>query len=393
MASVGRMRSLAIDYERRLIGVELADGQRASAALRSGASADFIARASYDVQADELTLAFRDGEGLTLEVGGRGSLAGGPVVYLDQNHWISLAQHRYAPGKVRSEEREACAALSALAARGDVILPLSGAHAVETARSDGRWRHDLAMTMLGLSHGWQMLSPLKVRTLELARDMSGIPAAHEERTDVFTLEPEALFATQPSREPDDATDLPRPARELARRLTWASTFAETLLEDEIADEQHGPELADKWAQVHGELAEFMRSRRMPREHVRLNAHACVLADLQPDIARAVSAAGITHSELDRWLYGMRTDMRRMPYIGRVEELVYHRLRNAAAAWERNDLNDVHFLCCAAGYADVVVCENETADHLGRAARRATPGAVVCSSLAAGWDALQAFLAR
>ena len=64
----------------------------------------------------------------------------------------------------------------------------------------------------------------------------------------------------------------------------------------------------------------------------------------------------------------------MPYIGRVEELVYHRLRNAAAGWERNDLNDVHFLCCAAGYADVVVCEKETADHLsgGGSSRAASP---------------------
>jgi hypothetical protein len=380
------MRSLAIDYERREIQVEPAAGNPVTAPLESTATPEFIARASYAVPADEVTLVFRGGDQVTLEVGAQPREMRRPIVYLDQNHWVSLAQSRYAPEKLRVQEREAAAALSRLAASGEVILPLSGAHAVETARSDGRWRHNVAMTMLRLSRGWQMLSPVKARGLELSDDMAGRARNRERRAAVFTLEPNALFTTVDK--PVDPSDLPPAARALVRRLTWASAFAETLLENEITDEPRGRELTAKWARVHGELAAFMRAERIPREDARLNARAAVLADLQQEIAGAASRAALSQPEFERWLESVRTDMHRLPYVGRLEELLYHRLRDGSGRWEPNDLNDVQFLCCAAGYADVVACEKKTADHLQRAARRADPAAVVCNSLADAWAALQ-----
>jgi hypothetical protein len=56
----------------------------------------------------------------------------------------------------------------------------------------------------------------------------------------------------------------------------------------------------------------------------------------------------------------------MPYGGRLYEVLYHRLRNADDTWERNDLIDMNFLCCAAGYADIVVGEKQTTEYLRRA---------------------------
>jgi hypothetical protein len=323
-----------------------------------------------------------------IAIGVRAAQPGTRIVYLDQNHWVSLAQYRYSPERLRTEEHEAAAAISEFATRGDVVLPLSGAHAVETARSDGRWRRTLATTMLRLSRGWQMLSPVKARRVELASDMMELAPGAQARDALFTLEPGALFTARPAPQSEGFDEFPAPARELIRRLTWASAFAEMLLEDQITDEQRGRELAEKWAQLHGRLAEFMRFERTPREHVRLNAHAAVLADLRDDIAAAAAIAHLAADDFERWLEGVGDDLRRLPYVGRLEELVYHRLRDATAPWQPNDLNDVHFLCCAAGYADVVICEKKTADHLRRAARRATPGAVICASLAAGWHALE-----
>jgi hypothetical protein len=383
--------SLALDYERRSIGVVLNDRRIVSAPLKVAMAPDFVARTSYDLRTDEVTISFREGERFAMEAGDRASLDGRPIVYLDQNHWVELARFRYAPDKVHPAERAACEGLSTLAESGKIVLPLSGGHAVETARTDGRWRHDLGMTMLRLSRGWQMLSPLKVRALELGSDIAGAPMSQDGRASIITLTPDSLFVETCMHEPEVSAALPALPRHLLRRLHWNTLFAELLLEDEISDEGRGPELADGWARTHDALAQYMHTQRIPREHARINAHACVLSDFRADLTQAASEAGLTQPEFDQWLEGLRTGMGQMPYIGRVEQLIYHRLRNAQAAWERNDLNDVHFLCCAAGYADVVVCENETADHLNRAARLAPPGAAVCSSLAAGWEALQALL--
>lgn len=381
------MKSVTIDYERRRIGIDLGDGRSVEAPLDSGGAPSSISRSTYDAYTDELRLVLRNGEQVTLEVGTRATRGARPIVYLDQNQWILLARHRYAPEKLNSEQRAACAAVSALAARGDVILPLSGAHAVETARADGRWRHDLAMTMLSLSRGWQMLSPLKVRMLELGHDMTGSPVRRDEHaTTVFGLKPSALYTAESSYELSYPDRLPPAAHELVQRLTWGCAFVETLLEDEIDDAERGRDLADRWARVHGEIARSIRGSSP--EQARLTTHGCVLADLKADIARSARAAGMTQAEFDEWLAATRSTISRMPYIGRLEEVVYHRLRNPTAGWNRNHLNDVHFLCCAAGYADIVVCEKETADHLQRAVRRAAPGAEIHKSLARGWDALQ-----
>lgn len=40
----------------------------------------------------------------------------------------------------------------------------------------------------------------------------------------------------------------------------------------------------------------------------------------------------------------------MPYLSRLSEITRSRLSNADERWEANDLNDMHFLACAAGYA-------------------------------------------
>jgi hypothetical protein len=137
---------------------------------------------------------------------------------------------------------------------------------------------------------------------------------------------------------------------------------------------------------HQNLARYMRAARMPKEHARLNAHACVLADIANDISEAATAAGLTATELESWLReGAEQSITQMPYLGRLRELIYWRLRNPEDPWEANDLNDMHFLACAAGYADIVVGEKKTSDYLQRAARAAPTGAHVCSSLTQAYN--------
>ncbi len=68
-----------------------------------------------------------------------------------------------------------------------------------------------------------------------------------------------------------------------------------------------------------------------------------------------------------------------------------RLANAQDRWEPNDLNDMHFLGCAAGYADVSVGENKFSDYLQRVARQRGDGARVASSLQQAVPLIEALL--
>jgi hypothetical protein len=181
----------------------------------------------------------------------------------------------------------------------------------------------------------------------------------------FTLEPAALFV-----EGADLADLD-PA-------TWATKLSTILLDDDTQPSPRGREIADAWASSHQELAMYQRSVTMPKEHVRINARARLLRDLTREIASAAQAVGLGEADLSRWLLEEADEsIATMPYVGRLQEIIRHRLSNADDRWEPNDLNDAHFLACAAAYADVVVGEKKTIEYLRRAARRCVPGAEVC----------------
>ncbi len=62
-------------------------------------------------------------------------LHGRPTIYLDQNHWSTLAKTIHDPAHVRDEgERVAAQKLIDLARTHKVVLPMSAAHIAETLR-------------------------------------------------------------------------------------------------------------------------------------------------------------------------------------------------------------------------------------------------------------------
>jgi hypothetical protein len=63
--------------------------------------------------------------------------------------------------------------------------------------------------------------------------------------------------------------------------------------------------------------------------------------------------------------------------------------NADDRWERNDLNDLLYLCCAAAYADIVVGEKKTCNYLQRVQSNVTPGAQVFAGLADALPSIEA----
>jgi hypothetical protein len=81
----------------------------------------------------------------------------------------------------------------------------------------------------------------------------------------------------------------------------------------------------------------------------------------------------------------------MPYTGRLFEVTYERLRNYQDKWQQNDFIDMHFLCLAAGYADIVVGERKMSELIRRANARLPAAATVCRTLASAVDHLDSFV--
>ncbi|MFJ2154379.1 hypothetical protein ACIOHB_37275 [Streptomyces microflavus] len=297
------------------------------------------------------------------------------VIYLDQNHWITMARARYAPEKIqKAEEREAATALWELAATGQVRLPLSMAHLVETAhRGLKSSRRRLARAMLGGYGGWHMLNPLVVRRYELVGAFSGTKLT---ATDVFTTAANSpFFNYTPSISVAAPTAAHRPDG-----LSWQVAWASALLEDTLSPEELAASNAviERWAATLSTLAQYMRDHPGDRD-IRLVTAAHMLGDQGRDIAQALLIAGIGSENVSALLNEETVVdfFARLPFNGGVLEITQARLRNASDKWVRNDLNDLFYLACAAGYADHVVAEKKTGVFLQQASRGLnTPRALV-----------------
>jgi hypothetical protein len=239
-----------------------------------------------------------------------------------------------------------------------------------------------------------MRSPLAVRQDELERMFRGVSSTAEPPASaraVFTLEPDQLWAdTRRAQECwQPRSDLPPLLVDLTRRLAEVCGIYSVLAEDEAGDQAAGRQAATAWADAHHLLALYMRDEPRTRPYRRDLSRIRVLADLHDEFISAVMQAGISGPRFAQWLKEeAERDLSRLPYLGRVREVTHHRLINPHDRWEPNDLNDLHFLSCAAGYASVVVAERKFADYLRRAQRTCIEGALVVPSLRAATETLE-----
>ncbi len=295
------------------------------------------------------------------------------IVYLDQNHWITLAQARRAPEKIQNEEEgEAADQLWQLATTGLVRLPLSFAHLGETAHAgNGQRRRDLAETMLEAYDGWHMMHPLAITRHEFQAAFGG-PALTPE--DVFTTAANSPFSTYTPDPRERASDSAR--RSLAE-LTWRAAWSCTLLEDTLSEEEAeaAARSVDRWTEALTNLAKLAADSRIGED--RGLAALQLIEGFQEEIALAAMRAGLSPTEMHDQLTEDPTALiARMPSGGRGLEIVHARLRNATDKWTRNDMNDLYFLAPAAAYAHYVVAEKKTGNYLMSSTGRTTPGASV-----------------
>ena len=329
-----------------------------------------------DIGADRMKILLPDSVEVEVELGGADGdnsarlLAGRKVVYLDQNRWSAMAAWRHRLRPVRPEEASAAEHLAQLVADRKVVLPISAGHVVETGPLYDDLRVALASTMLEFSRGWQVRNPVTIRGEELAASLEGKDPVASGFT---SLGADVLFTT-PLRDVD-ASQIRGPMAAVFARIVNLSGIYEVLVDREAVPDAEGRQAAAAWARKFADLGDYVQSNGMSREQTFRAATGMVLADLLSEIAPLAPVDAVK-----LWLMETtKTGLGEMPYLGRFAAVVFARLRQPTTRWSGNDLNDMSFLCCAAGYADVVVGERNTIGAL-RTARGVTPGAELAATL-------------
>lgn len=308
------------------------------------------------------------------------------LVYLDLNHWISLAQANtgHPQGASFRETLEACKAAKA---SGVALFPLSAAHYIEMYKiKDPRQRQDLAAVMEELSGFAALVSLLVVRVAEVRATLDTVAGseASPERVNLlgFGIGP-ALGMRGGLRMHDaegrDTTD------QLSADQRAALTDAGFQLEraslagppdEEVAalvEKGYDPLAAIKVAQDRAQQEEDLRLRldydsRWRRGRLRDVVAARELRfELFDIVEAALRPRGLTWDDAIGDRQSFRRFMGGMPSSDVAITLKTERHRNATLRWTANDINDIDALSLAVPYCDVVVTE-KFAHHVLTASR-------------------------
>jgi hypothetical protein len=351
------------------------DGRAASFPLLSSPfdPRSFIVRFEY-VPIENLLYAYTElGDTIIAELPSLSNPAprfGRPVIYLDQRDWSLLANVLYEPERIRSTvERDAAERLIALARETKIILPMSFAHMAETSRwTNTERRYHLALTVVGLSRGWQMRHPLDIRRHELRQSIAiNIKQIPLPPLDVFTLAGCAAQPKSPSRPRYGArAGLPPEVAHAVDALTCISSYFEIML----ASEAMAMNPISGWDSENQQFTDWLAEEPRTRSQKRKTVWARFFGDIGPEVVQAAHESGITRSEMALWLTRhFDGDVRAMASLGLFNEVYQDKHLNQRTTWRSNDLIDMMYLTCAAGYADYVVAERSLVSHARQAAKR------------------------
>jgi hypothetical protein len=221
-----------------------------------------------------------------------------------------------------------------------------------------------------------MRNPLRVRAEEVLRVMKG---ADPHAAEVFAPGVDGFFG---SAHGGPAGASPQTVFErLASTVPAGLALYDAVIDEEAIPNRGGVAgvAAESWARQFAELAGRLKEAEEPIEMVRRVAYSNVLVDMMDDIVRVAVATQTSPETVVARLTADDDPVASMPFLGQMRQMLFARLRNVGQCWEANDLVDIMFLCCAAGYADLVVGERQTIGYL-RQARRPAPRAKLATSL-------------
>lgn len=349
-----------------------------------------------------------------------------PVVYLDLNHWVHLAQARVG-------HREGAAYVPALGllrkvvADGRAVIPLSSAHYDEVRKIKAfDRRNELALTMAELSGYRTLVNRAVMRTAELKRSLAsqfglkgdlelppvvgyGFVHAYGQGPDTWHIDGVDLISKE---ELGMAT--PRIIAELERHIGGGWHFQSTIADpsrrfaaacDELLQfiQLRGPrpgaeeqELRTRYGYKPEELQNLIQEdverqqrivaelEKRPNEKRRyedlLGAYAYAW-ELVGDLIPALEAVDHTFDDLaTQGKEAMAAVLERMPTIQTDAALRGGNLHNLERHWEPNDIYDLEHLSVSAAYCDVVVTEKHAATLLNRAGIGERFGTVITSRI-------------
>lgn len=363
-----------IDERRFLIRVK--DGRMFEAAAPPNDDPErAIARVVYFWHARHIVFETNHGDHLLGIIPSRHNLApvdGRPVVYLDQNHWSTLAKTSRAPDRVPEAERKAALKLIALAEAGKIILPISAAHHSETSHwMDDDSRYQLALTMLRLSKGWQMRDPLAIWADELRRAIathSG--AAPSSSPPVFTLEPWVIHDAEvrSTMGPVDSAQRGLPADlEFAFQSALSTIVYFDLLLNTAPIRR---EASHGWRTKQQRTTETLAADHRPKAQKRQIAYAFALEDLSHEMAKAAAHTNVSTVEFDQWVRSIwNKEMIGAPAVAMFRSMFVDKHLNPRTIWQDNDLTDLFYLSAAAGYANHIVAERHTTGLVVQSSKR------------------------
>ena len=281
-------------------------------------------------------------------------------VYLDQNHWIYLAQDYW--GKPHKPDHKGLAARLLDAVKSDrVRLPLSTIHFIEHLRAESAARrHRLAQVFDRFSRGWHMASWSSVLPVEIHRAVAN---ALGERSTM--LRPEVfgkgfLFGLGPK---ERALLLEGRTEQQLNLLQSIAALPEAILDLLTYPNEAGRgrqnAMVIESSRANPAAVEELRSLRKSHstEVHRRAQYAGYMLHHQELIFPALDAIGRTRDEfLSLGLEGLTAFWSSVPSLDVDCELTLYRDRQWSKSVNPSDVRDIGHLALAIPYCEVVVTE-------------------------------------
>ncbi|MBH1936940.1 hypothetical protein I5Q34_22170 [Streptomyces sp. AV19] len=167
------------------------------------------------------------------------------------------------------------------------------------------------------------------------------------------------------------------------------SLIDTMLDSEAGE--RGPELG--WTEANQKFGDWLDTHGGDAQQKRKAIDAWLFGDLRNQVAEESFAAGWSVAQVKVWGTGSRPvqQMSRLPALGLFREMLHERHLNRGTTWRPNDVIDMVYLSCAAGYADFVVCERQMREPLARGIKRLGRSTQIFRSLADAVSAIETAL--
>lgn len=375
----------AVDFVRGELTIIMANGQRISESVPAHSGRiPHVARAVFDWERWWVFSTTTRGDSLVSEAYSPiHTDKGRPAVYLDQNHWSTLAWATVDSDRVVDKD-ELAAALRIIELANDagIVLPLSSAHFAETGPLRGDRRYNLGLSMARLSGGWEMRSPRTVWLHELMAMLaarSGIAVPERARLPVITTEPQAFLA-----DGVHAYELTSEMELFKLVLAEPSVTLSLLIDPDPRPKGD----VSYWIERNQWITDYFARESLSDRARREQAAGFFWADNIQVLVEAANSLGVDPRAFASSAGELITSIETMPFVANFAAL--HRLRflDRKTRWKRNDLIDMMYLSCAAAYCDYVVAEKHTGTQLQAIAKARAEPSNVFVKLADLADALE-----